>query len=370
VSGRSRRRAGALRPVEWLGDRVRILDQTCLPGREVYLDARDPSEVAGAIRRLAVRGAPLLGIAAGYAVALAAVTSPASVARGVVRDLQRAARVLVASRPTAVNVAWAADRAVDAGRVAAAAGGDAATVARAVVAEAERIDREERSACLAIGAAGADLVPKGSKVLTHCNTGTLATGWEGTAQAVITAAWAAGRCVHVWVDETRPLLQGARLTAFELRRRGVPMTLVADGAAGSLMARGEVQLVVVGADRIAANGDVANKVGTYQLAVLAKHHRIPFLVAAPVSTVDLGTPTGADIPIEERDPSEVTTPFGVAFAATGTPAANPAFDVTPARLVWAIVTDAGVVRPVSATALRRAVRSAPRRADTDGALGA
>jgi methylthioribose-1-phosphate isomerase len=322
------------------------------------VEALDAADVAGAIRRLAVRGAPLLGIAVGYGMALAAVRSSARDGRGMLSDLQRASDALVASRPTAVNVAWAASRVLAAARDAQArtrADGPAAAgaVRRAAVAEAERIDAQERAACQAIATAGARLVPAGSKVLTHCNTGTLATGWEGTAQGVIASAFEAGRCVHVWVDETRPLLQGARLTAFELRRRGIPMTLIADSAAGALMAAGEVQAVVVGADRIAANGDVANKVGTYPLAVLARHHGIPFLVAAPVSTIDPATPDGGGITIEERDPAEVTEPFGTSFAPEGTPAANPAFDVTPAGLISAIVTDRGVVRPVSAAGLRR-----------------
>jgi methylthioribose-1-phosphate isomerase len=350
--------ADALRPVEWLGDRIRYLDQTKLPGREVFVDARDVSDVADAIRRLAVRGAPLLGIVAGYGLALAAVRSRAARPQGLRRDVRRAGRTLVESRPTAVNIAWGVDRVLAVAGNAPRGGETAEALRSAVVAEAQRIDADERAACDAIGRFGAELIPKGSNVLTHCNTGSLATGWEGTAQAVITSAWQAGRCMHVWVDETRPLLQGARLTAWELGRLGIPLTLVVDGAAGSLMAGGRVQAVVVGADRIAANGDVTNKVGTYSLAVLARHHRIPFIVAAPSSTVDPATPSGAEIRIEERDGSEVTFPFGVALAPPGTVAANPAFDVTPAGLVSAIVTERGVVRPASAAGLRRVVGQA------------
>jgi methylthioribose-1-phosphate isomerase len=211
---------------------------------------------------------------------------------------------------------------------------------------------EDEESCAAIGRYGAALIPRGANVLTHCNTGAMATGGDGTAQSVIRAAHEAGKGIHVWVDETRPLLQGARLTAWELQRLGVPMTLVADAAVGSLMARGLVDAVVVGADRIAANGDVANKVGTYPIAVLARVHRIPFYVAAPVSTIDPRTPTGAHIVIEERSPDEVTRPFGVTIAPDGVAAANPAFDVTPARLVTAIVTDRGEVRPPFRSGIR------------------
>jgi len=221
-----------------------------------------------------------------------------------------------------------------------------------LVAEAVRIEAEDRDACAAMGAAGQELVPAHANVLTHCNTGMLCTAGIGTALGVVIAAHRAGKHVHVWVDETRPVLQGARLTAWELGRLGIPRTLIVDGAAGSLMAAGEVDLVIVGSDRIAANGDVANKIGTYPLAVLARHHGIPFYVAAPISTIDLDTPDGAGIPIEDRDPAEVTSPLGIDVAEPGTPAANPAFDVTPAELVTAIVTERGVLRPPYGAALR------------------
>jgi methylthioribose-1-phosphate isomerase len=272
----------------------------------------------------------------------------------VVRDAERAGARLAATRPTAINLRAAVERVILAARRAADGGEGPDRIRAVALAEAVRIDEEERDACAAIGAFGSEIVPAGGRVLTHCNTGTLATNWGGTAQAVITAAFDAGRLATVWVDETRPLWQGARLTAWELQRRGVPMTLVADTVAGSLMARGEVDLVIVGADRIAANGDVANKVGTYQLAVLARHHRIPFAVAAPMSTVDLRTPAGRAIPIEDRGPTEVTEPFGVRIAPPGTRAANPAFDVTPARLVSALITERGVIRAPYARSLRAA----------------
>ena len=345
-----KRARGVPDPVVWLGDRVRILDQTRLPVEERYLEARTPEAIARAIRTLAVRGAPLLGIAAGYGVALAAATSRARTGPGVLGDVRRAAALLVASRPTAVNIPRAVRRTVDA---AGAAGPSPASIRSGALAEAHRIAQEEREACREIGRLGASLIPDGADVLTHCNTGVLATGGIGTAQGVITSAVEAGRSLHVWVGETRPVLQGARLTAWELQRAGVPMTLVADAAAGSLMARGLVSLVVVGADRIAWNGDTANKVGTYQLAILARHHRIPFYVAAPVSTVDLATPDGAAVVVEERDPNEVIRPFGSAFAPAGTVAANPAFDVTPGGSIDAIVTGRGGARPPYRSSLRR-----------------
>jgi methylthioribose-1-phosphate isomerase len=339
-----------VKPVEWREGAVRVLDQRKLPASEEYVEVRDAGEMAEAIRTLAVRGAPLLGIAAGFGMALAAGRSRARGPEGLLRDLDRAGRLLTASRPTAVNVAWAVQRVRGvAGRAVA---GGLEAVRRSVLEEALRIAREDEASCAAIAEYGAPLIPAGAKVLTHCNTGALATGGCGSAQGIITAAHQAGRDIHVWVDETRPLLQGARLTAWELQRLRIPMTLVADVAAGSLMARGLVDLVIVGADRIAANGDAANKIGTYQLAVLAAHHGLPFYLAAPVSTIDPAIPDGAAIVVEERDPSEVTRPFGMPLAPAGTAAANPAFDVTPAGLITAIVTDRGVARPPYGRTLR------------------
>jgi methylthioribose-1-phosphate isomerase len=334
-----------------MGDRIRILDQTALPAEERYVEAREPKEVGRAIRRLVVRGAPLLGIAAGYGMALAALGSEGNDPSALMRDLGRAGEVLIRSRPTAVNVAWAVRRAMDAAD--AAVGGGSEEIRRAVLEEALAIHREDEASCRAIGRFGADLVPEGSNVMTHCNTGSLATGGIGTAQGVIVAAHQAGKRIHVWVNETRPVLQGARLTAWELSRLRIPMTLIADGAAASIMAGGSIDLVVVGADRIAANGDVANKVGTYALAILAGHHGVPFYVAAPLSTVDPGTPTGQDIVIERRDPREVTEPLGLRVAPEGTWAVNPAFDVTPAELITAIVTDRGVLRRPTRSGMRR-----------------
>jgi methylthioribose-1-phosphate isomerase len=298
-------------PLRWDDGVLLLLDQTRLPGERVWLRCESPAQVADAIRRLAVRGAPAIGVAAAYGLAL--VRDPGEVAA--------AADLLAAARPTAVNLRWAVDQVR-------AAGPDGALAA------ARAIEEREREATRRIAQHGAALFGDGERVLTHCNTGALATTGYGTALGVIEAAWRHGAVAKVWVGETRPLLQGARLTAWELDQVGIPFQVITDSSAGLLMARGEVDRVVVGADRIAANGDVANKIGTYPLAVLARRHEVPFIVAAPTSTIDPGTPTGADIPIEQRDPSEVVP--------DGFPAANFAFDVTPAELVTAIVTEEGV----------------------------
>ena len=297
-------------------DRVVFLDQRRLPEEEVELECRSAAEVADAIRTLAVRGAPAIGIAAAYGYALAA-------ARG--DDLAEAAAVLLASRPTAVNLAWAI---TEVQRV----GPDARELAE----RARAIHREEVERCRRMAEHAADLLGPRARALTHCNTGGLATGGYGTALGALRSAFARGLLEYVFVGETRPLLQGSRLTAWELERAGIPHGVIADSAAAAMMARGEVTHVLTGADRIAANGDTANKIGTYGLAVLAAHHGIPFYVVAPTSTVDLTTPTGDEIPIEERDSREVTTRFA---------ARNPAFDVTPASLIAAIVTEQGVHPP-------------------------
>jgi methylthioribose-1-phosphate isomerase len=306
--------------IEWRDGCVRMIDQRLLPGRLEFLEARTVDELCDAISTLAVRGAPALGVAGAMGMALAAVTG---------EDPDAAAARLVATRPTAVNLAWGVARGLEA----------ADPVAEAIRVAADDVTRNRR-----LGAFGAGLVPDGGRVLTHCNAGALACAGYGTALGVIRAAHEAGRRPTVWVDETRPVLQGARLTAWELNRLGIPATLVADVMAGSLMAGGEVDCVVVGADRIAANGDVANKVGTYGLAVLARHHGVPFYVAAPMSTVDPACPTGAGIPIERRSGDEVTSFEGHRIAPAGVVAENRAFDVTPADLVTAIITDEGVFR--------------------------
>ena len=308
-------------PIEWRDGAVRMIDQRLLPGELVFVEARTVAELCHALRTLAVRGAPALGVAGAMGMALAAVTGESP---------HDAAARIVATRPTAVNLAWGVARGLEA----------ADPVAEAVRLAADDVDRNRR-----LGAHGASLVPDGGRVLTHCNAGALACAGYGTALGVIRAAAEAGRRPSVWVDETRPVLQGSRLTAWELDRLGIPATLVADVMAGSLMADGDVDCVVVGADRIAANGDVANKVGTYGLAVLAHHHGIPFYVAAPMSTVDPSCPTGADIPIERRSGDEVTSMDGRLIAPEGFAAENRAFDITPAALVTAIITEDGVLRP-------------------------
>jgi len=317
-------------PLRWDGTRLHVLDQTALPFAEEVLVLEDADAVADAIGRLAVRGAPLIGIAAGYGVVMAAAA---------VADVDRAAAALRDARPTAVNLAWAVDRVHAAAR---AGGVDAAR------AEAERIHAEEDAASAAIATAGADLLRGASTVLTHCNTGALAAGGRGTALAVILAL----DDVRVLATETRPLLQGARLTTWELRRAGVAHELVVDSAAAGLIARGAVDAVITGCDRVAANGDVANKVGTYPLALAAAAAGIPFVVAGPTSSIDPTMPTGAGIAIEERAPDEVRQAGGAALALPDTPVRNPAFDVTPASLITALVTERGVARPVSAETLR------------------
>jgi methylthioribose-1-phosphate isomerase len=305
-------------------DRVVFLDQRFLPLEEVDIECTTAAEVAAAIRTMVVRGAPAIGVAAAYGYALA-------IARG--EDPAQADRVLRESRPTAVNLAWALDQ----------------MHADPSYEHARRIHEDEVRRCRQMAAHTADLLASGTRALTHCNAGGLATGGYGSAVGALLTAWERGLLEHVWVDETRPLLQGARLTAWELETAGIPHTVIADSAAASLMAAGDIDCVITGADRIAANGDTANKIGTYSLAVLARHHELPFYVVAPTSTVDLSTPDGAAIPIEHRDPAEVTARFA---------ALNPAFDVTPAALITAIVTETGVHRAPYATALDGALSRA------------
>jgi methylthioribose-1-phosphate isomerase len=295
------------------GPKVVLLDQRRLPAEEVELECTSVADVVDAIRTLAIRGAPAIGVAGAYGLVLAA-------ERG--EDLEAAASALAAARPTAVNLVWALEQ----------------VRAEPTPEQARALHAEEVARCRAMAAHAAELFGPGTRALTHCNAGGLATGGYGSAVGALRAAWERGLLEHVWVDETRPLLQGARLTAWELEAAGIPHAVIADSAAASLMAAGEVDCVVTGADRIAANGDTANKIGTYSLAVLAAHHDIPFYVVAPTSTIDANTPTGAGIPIEERGAEEITSRF---------PARNPAFDVTPAELITAIVTEHGVRHPVA-----------------------
>jgi methylthioribose-1-phosphate isomerase len=341
--------------LRWLdppaGPAIELLDQTRLPAQESVVSCTDVPALVDAIQRLVVRGAPILGVAGAYGVALAALRGD---------DVPAAAAVIAAARPTAVNLGWGAGRALAAYQRAFAGGvvadsavaGGRVAAGRAALAEARAIAAQDAAASAAIAASGLELVPPGARILTHCNTGALVSAGEGTAFAVVLAAHRAGRLAKLWVDETRPLLQGARLTAYEAARAGIEHAVLADGAAASLMAAGQVDLVITGADRIAADGSVANKVGTYSLAVLARHHNVPFIVAAPVSTVDLNTPDGASIPVEQRSPREVTMMAGQQVTPAATAAYNPAFDVTPPSLITAIVTERGVLMPVTAGNLR------------------
>lgn len=313
----------------WQANALSLLDQTQLPLREVWLTYTDYRRVAEAIRAMVVRGAPAIGVAAAYAYCLAALAG---------EDLGEAKAVLSASRPTAVNLFWALDRME---RRALACGGDPA----ALIAEAVALHREDVEMNAAMGDFGAGVVPQHARILTHCNAGALATGGYGTALGVIRSAFRQGKVDMVYADETRPLLQGARLTAYELVHDGIPATLIADGMAAALMARGKVDLVVLGCDRMAANGDFANKIGTYSVAVNAKFHGVPFYTALPSSTIDLSLPDGTHIPIEARCGDELRTLYGVQTAPEGVKTWNPAFDVTPHALLTGIITERGVVYP-------------------------
>ena len=328
-----------IRPLRWTGSALELLDQRKLPFAVEYLTCATSDEVAAAIHALAVRGAPAIGIAAAWGVVLAARAISAAGVAEAAAELEPALRRLNAARPTAVNLAWALARMR--GALARAHGDWREVLER----EAQAVDSEDLAANRRMGMLGAALIAPGSGVLTHCNTGSLATAGFGTALGVIRAAHERGRLAMVWVDETRPVMQGSRLTAWELATEGIPHRLISDVAAGFVMKRGEVDLVVTGADRIAANGDTANKIGTYSVAVLARHHGIPFYVAAPCSTIDPSIPTGDAIVIEERAAAEVRGVGDRQTAPAASPVFNPAFDVTPAELITAIVTERGVVRP-------------------------
>jgi len=333
------------RTVERTEAGVRLLDQRKLPAETVYVTCASADEVAEAIRLMVVRGAPAIGVTAAFGVALAASQGAGLRPSALDAAIVEARDALAAARPTAVNLFWALARMEAAARGARAAGAGNAELAARLEREAQAIHDEDLEACRAIGRHAAPLVPERATVLTHCNAGGLATAGYGTALGVIRGAVDAGKAIRVLAGETRPFLQGARLTAWELMEDGIETVLIADVAAGSLMRAGQVDLVVVGADRIAANGDVANKIGTYPVAVLAKENGIPFYVAAPTSTIDLAAATGDDIPIEQRDPAEVTEFLGRRVAPAGVAVLNPAFDVTPARYVAAIVTERGIARP-------------------------
>jgi len=326
--------------IVWTGSGVVMIDQTRLPGEVVYVTCRDYREVAEAIRSMVIRGAPAIGVAAAMGVALGVLKADE---KDLGTEFEKICRTLAATRPTAVNLFWAIERMR---RLYASLGGKPIAELRArLVEEAQEIRLEDIAINQAIGRHGVELVPAGKTVLTHCNAGALATAGYGTALGVIRAAVAAGKGIDVFADETRPFLQGARLTAWELMQDGIPTTVITDNMAGHFLKSGRIGCVIVGADRIAANGDVANKIGTYGLAVLARENGVPFYVAAPISTLDLSLASGDLIPIEQRSPLEVTHVFGVPVAPAGVAVQNPAFDVTPHRYVSAIITERGVARP-------------------------
>ena len=329
-----------VKTIEWKNNRVVMIDQRLLPQKEVYRVCRDYEGVADAIRSMVIRGAPAIGVAAAMGVALGCLNASE---KNFEREFNRIVLILSKTRPTAVNLFWALERMRKVYRECRGCGVEA--IKRSLVEEALRIHAEDIAANKQLGRLGAGLLNNARRIMTHCNAGALATAGYGTALGVIRALKESGKKVEVWVNETRPLLQGARLTAWELKKEKIPATLVTDNMAGYLMQTGGVDAVVVGCDRVAANGDVANKIGTYSVAVLAKRHGIPFYVAGPTSSIDLKCPTGQDIPIEERDSAEVSHIFGRSLAPKGMKTFNPAFDVTAQELISAIITEKGVIRP-------------------------
>lgn len=348
--------AGVPKTVAWEDGSVVMIDQRLLPERLAFIRCEDHRQVAGAIREMAVRGAPAIGASAAYGLALAA-QQAARLGKPVAPYVEQAAAELGATRPTAVNLFWAIKRMLSV--LDAQAGSAPEAIAHAFLDEAERIASEDVEANRKMGQYGATLLPDKCTVITHCNAGSLATVWYGTALGVIRAAHEQGKAVHVLVDETRPRLQGARLTAWELLQEGIPCTLIADSAAGHFLLRGKVDAVIFGADRIAANGDVANKVGTYKLALAAAANGVPVYCAAPLSTIDLDMPDGLSIPIEERPAEEVLYIGHERIAPVGVPVANPAFDVTPAQYISAIITEVGVLRPPFDESLKAACEDLP-----------
>jgi methylthioribose-1-phosphate isomerase len=330
--------------IEWKDDAVVMIDQRKLPASEVYVTCKTANEVAKAIKTMVIRGAPAIGVAAAMGIAVGMIRSRATGTKQFTTEFQKTCDVLAGTRPTAVNLFWAIERMKKVFAAAAQGGASVDEIKRRLVDEARAIHDEDVQSCRTLGAYGAALVPASARILTHCNAGALATAGYGTALGVIRAAVEQGKTVAVLADETRPFLQGARLTAWELIKDGIDTTVITDNMAGAMMRLGQVDLVVVGADRIAANGDVANKIGTYSVAVLAREHGIPFYVAAPLSTVDLHTPDGGRIPIEERNDREVTHVGTTRVTPDGAHIRNPAFDVTPAKYVTAIITERGIAR--------------------------
>jgi methylthioribose-1-phosphate isomerase len=345
--------------IEWKDDAVVMIDQRKLPSAEVYVTCRTARDVAKAITTMVIRGAPAIGVAAAMGIALGMRRSSATGTKQFTTEFQRVCDMLAATRPTAVNLFWAIERMKRTFAAAAQSGGSVADITRRLEEEARAIHDEDVGSCRAMGAHGATLVPHSARILTHCNAGALATAGYGTALGVIRAAAEQGKQVTVLADETRPFLQGARLTAWELVKDGIDTTVITDNMAGAMMRLGHVDLVVVGADRIAANGDVANKIGTYTVAVLAREHGIPFYVAAPISTIDLDTPDGSRIPIEERNAREVTHVGAARLTPEGAHIRNPAFDVTPSAYVTAIVTERGIARAPYGESLARLAGAQP-----------
>ena len=340
------------KPIEWLGNRVKILDQTKLPHEEVYLELAYYQDIASAIVEMKVRGAPAIGILGAYGVALGALKIEA-VSRDKFLDMFSViTQSLVATRPTAKNLFWAVDRMQQVAR----SGKNIEQIKQTLVEEAIKIHAEEAEATMRLSQLGAELIRDGFTILTHCNAGVLATAGYGTALGVIEQAHKQGKKIEVLADETRPLLQGARLTTWELKKADIPVTLITDSMAGYFMKQGKVDCVIVGADRITANGDTANKIGTYSLAVLAKENGIPFYVAAPTTTMDLSLASGGEIPIEQRNPLEVTQIQGISTAPDGIQAANPAFDVTPHRYITAIITEKGIIKEPYVSGLKEIIK--------------
>jgi methylthioribose-1-phosphate isomerase len=357
-----RMQSRGMRTVWWeeneQGAAVRLLDQSLLPHEVVYLTLTHEAQVADAIKTLKVRGAPAIGVTAAFGMALALRRlvqehGDTLTVEDAMLHLQAIGAMLAKTRPTAVNLSWAVERMLDCAQKGLAESDSLEQLARRLHDEAQAIAGEDFDACLNMGRHGAELIADGATLLTHCNAGALATAGIGTALAPIYVAHQAGKRLHVFVDETRPVLQGARLTAWELQQEGIPLTLITDNMVGHFMQQGKIQGVFVGADRIAANGDAANKIGTYGVAVLAHVHNIPFYVVAPLSTIDLSIPSGALIPIEQRDPAEVTSVRGISIAPPGINAANPAFDVTPHQYISAIITERGIVSPPFTEGLRQ-----------------
>ncbi|SHE93561.1 methylthioribose-1-phosphate isomerase [Fodinibius roseus] len=333
----------AIQSIEWRDDHVRILDQTYLPGREVYSDIRDVGRMWEAIKKLRIRGAPAIGIAAAYGFYLGIKELSENSFQSFFIEVERVAEYLESARPTAVNLHWALHRLKT--TIKAHKDKDISELKEIVLKTAKTIHDEDKRTCKKIGENGVNLITEGDRILTHCNTGSLATGQYGTALSVIFHAHEKNKDIRVWVDETRPLLQGSRLTAWELMNAEIPMTLITDSTAGSLMRRGEVDKVIVGSDHVAANGDVANKIGTYPLAVLAKENKIPFYVAVPFSTIDMELQEGDNIPIEVREEDEITRFNDSEVAPKKAEAYNPAFDITPHRYVTAFITEKGLIEP-------------------------